>query len=88
MQKKQITTTEYSFTVIYEPIKEGGYQVMVPSLLGLVTYGRTFEEAKEMARDAILCHLEALKRSKEEIPTEKSFLQERVTVSMAHSLVR
>lgn len=87
MKKKQITTTEYPFTVIYEPIKEGGYQVVVPSLLGLITYGRTFEEAKEMARDAILCHLESLKKDKEEIPVEKSFLQERITVSMTRSLV-
>lgn len=87
MKKKPITTTEYSFTVIYEPIKEGGYQVMVPSLSGLITYGRTFEEAKEMAQDAILCHLEALKKDKERIPTERSFLQERVTVSLTRSLV-
>lgn len=83
MIKKHITTTEYSFTVIYEPIKEGGYQAIVPLLPGLVTYGRNFEEAKEMVRDAILCHLEALKKDKEEIPMEKSILQERVTVSLA-----
>lgn len=83
MIKKHITTTEYSFTVIYESIKEGGYQVVVPLLPGLVTYGRNFEEAKEMARDAILCHLEALKKDKEEIPMEKSILQERMTVSLA-----
>ncbi|MDO8604575.1 MAG: type II toxin-antitoxin system HicB family antitoxin [bacterium] len=85
MKAKQISTTEYSFTVIYEPIKEGGYQAIVPSLSGLVTYGRTFEEAKEMSRDAILCHLEALKKDKEEIPMEKSMLQERVTVSLGRS---
>lgn len=83
MIKKHITTTEYSFTVIYEPIKEGGYQAVVPLLPGLVTYGRNFEEVKEMARDAILCHLEALEKDKEEIPMEKSILQERMTVSLA-----
>ena len=69
---------EFSFIVFYQPIKAGGYQVMVPSLTGLVTYGRTFEEAREMARDAILCHLEGLKTSKAVIPSETSMLQERV----------
>ena len=39
-----------------------GYQVTVPLLPGLVTYGRTFGEAREMARDAIRCHLEGLRK--------------------------
>ena len=73
---------EYPFTVIYEPIKEGGYHASVPLLPGLITYGRTFEEAKEMARDAIRCHVEALRKDKEPIPRERSLLQERVLVSV------
>lgn len=80
---KKITTHEYSYTVIYEPLKDGGYLIMAPLLPGLVTYGRTFEEAKEMARDAVLCHLEGLKKDKKNIPTERSLLQERITVSLA-----
>jgi predicted RNase H-like HicB family nuclease len=31
-----------------------GYQVTVPLLPGLITYGRTLSEAREMARDAIV----------------------------------
>lgn len=84
MTKKKITTSEYSYTVIYEPIKEGGYQVTAPLLPGLVTYGRTFEEAREMAQDAIVCYLEGLKKEKEQIPTEFSFLQEKITVALAY----
>jgi|SRR3989441_6085570 len=38
-----------------------GYQVTVPLLPGLITYGRTLAEAREMARDAILCHVEGRK---------------------------
>lgn len=34
-----------------------GYQVTVPLLPGVITYGRTEAEALEMARDAIRCHL-------------------------------
>jgi predicted RNase H-like HicB family nuclease len=40
-------------------------------LPGVITYGRTEEEAIEMARDAIHCHLEGLRKSGEEIPDEK-----------------
>lgn len=77
------TTEEYSYTVLYEPIRgKKGYQVTVPLLPGLVTYGRTFEEARDMARDAIRCYLEALRKEHVRIPTERSILQERVTVVM------
>lgn len=79
----KIKTTEYSYTVIYEPVKEGGYQVTAPLLPGLVTYGRDLEEAREMARDAILCYLEALRKDKEKIPSETSLIQERITVPLA-----
>ena len=48
-----------------------GYQVTVPLLPGLVTYGRTLEEAQKMARDAIECHIEGLRKSGEPIPNER-----------------
>ena len=76
MAKKIIRTKEYAFTVMYEPIKEGGYQVIVPLLPGIVTYGRTFEEAREMARDALLCYLESMRKDREIIPSESSLVQE------------
>ncbi len=52
-----------------EPVT--GYQVTVPLLPGLVTYGRTLEEAEEMTRDAIECHIEGLRKSGEPIPNER-----------------
>ena len=82
MAKKILKTKEYPFTVVYEPVKEGGYKVIVPLLQGLITYGRTFEEAKEMACDAIRCHVEAMRKDKEPIPHERSLLQERVLVKV------
>ncbi len=42
-------------------LEASGYQVTVPLLPGLITYGRTMTEAREMARDAIRGHLEGLK---------------------------
>lgn len=49
-----------------------GYQVTVPLLPGIVTYGRDEKEALEMARDAIRCHIDGLRKSGEEIPDEKA----------------
>lgn len=81
MIKKTLFKNMYSFTVVYAPVGRG-YQVTVPLLPGLVTYGRNFEEAKDMAKDAINCHLESLRKDREPIPVEQSLLQERLTVSL------
>ena len=79
---KNISKKIYSYTVNYEEIPEGGYQVTVPLLLGLITYGRNFEEAKKMAKDAIKCHLEAMQKDNENLPNETSLLQEKLTISL------
>ena len=81
MVKKSIHSKERSYTVIYEPVKEGGYQVLVPLLPGLVTYGRTLDEARKMAQDAIRCYLESLLKRKEKVPQEKGILQEKLSIS-------
>jgi antitoxin HicB len=66
-----------------EKSSASGFQVTVPLLPGLITYGRTLAEAREMARDAILCHLEGLQRDGEPIPDEKSTIQEKVRVALS-----
>lgn len=80
MAKKQ--TRVFSYTVNYRPIREGGYEVTVPLMPGLVTYGRTIEEAHTMARDAMACHIGALRKDHEEVPEEQSLIQERLSVSV------
>ena len=62
--------SEHGYRVIYEPLTEGGFQVIVPALPGIVTYGRTIEEAREMAQDAIACHPQGLLKDDEEIPKD------------------
>ena len=62
--------SEYGYRVIYEPLAEGGFQVIVPALPGIVTYGRTIEEAREMAQDANAGHLQGLLKDNEEIPVD------------------
>ena len=54
---------EKHFTAFFEKNELNGYTVTVPSLPGLVTEGRTFEEAKKMAYDAVKCYIAGLKKS-------------------------
>ncbi len=75
---------DYSYTVIFEPLEEGGYQVIVPALPEIITYGRTLKEAKEMALDAIRCHLEGLVKEGESIP--KDITTEPITEKIKVSL--
>src|SRR6202041_246098 len=53
------------------PATPPGYKVPVPLLPGVFTFGRAEEEAIEMAREAIRCHLDGLRESGEDIPDEK-----------------
>jgi predicted RNase H-like HicB family nuclease len=65
------------------PEPKSGYQVTVPLLPGLVTYGRTLEEAQEMAQDAIECHIEGLRKSGESIPNERLALKGKLRVALS-----
>jgi predicted RNase H-like HicB family nuclease len=58
------------FTVLFEPIAEGGYNVIVPSIPEICTFGSTYEEAKAMVADAIRCYLESALELGEEIPSD------------------
>ena len=49
----------YQYGAIFDP-NGGGYTVTVPKLPGLVTEGSNLKDAREMAKDAIRCYLEAL----------------------------
>ena len=47
---------------------EGGYTVTCPALPGLVTYGETLREAREMATDAMNGLIEVMRERGESIP--------------------
>lgn len=59
---------KYSFQTILRHEPEGGYTVIVPSLPGCVTYGKTVEQAHKMAEDAITGYLASVRRAGERIP--------------------
>ena len=62
------------FNVVLRPEPEGGFTVLVPALPGCVTYGRNLEEAKELAKDAIVAYIESLRKHNEPIPTDNDTL--------------
>jgi len=61
---------EYGYTTIFEPLPEGGFNVFVPAIPEICTYGETLEEARAMARDAIRCFLESALQTGECIPSD------------------
>jgi predicted RNase H-like HicB family nuclease len=51
------------FNVMIEKDKEGFYQVEVRDFPEIITFGKTKEEALKNAREAIECHLDALRKN-------------------------
>jgi len=57
-----------SYFAIFEPIARGGYTVSFPDFSGCVTFGESFEDAKEKAHEVLQLWLEELRSAKEAIP--------------------
>ncbi len=63
-----ILMRQLSYRIILRKEPEGGYTVLVPSLPGCITYGKTVEEAIDMAKDAIKGYVESLIEEKVDLP--------------------
>ena len=61
------------YYAVFDSIKTGGYNVSFPALPGCVTFGRTFEEAKEKAKEVLELWLEELEAQKQEIPAYSDY---------------
>ena len=70
----------YEHTAFFEANERAGYTVTVPALPGLVIEGNDLEHARDMAKDAIRCYIEGLKKAKESIPVERETAQLKLTV--------
>jgi len=80
---KQAPLAEYGYTTVFEPLPEGGFNVLVPAIPEICTYGETLAEAREMARDAIRCYLESALETGEAIPSDVAEITtERVAVTI------
>ena len=76
-------TLKYRIVLKKDP-DEGVYIVSVPSLPGCHTFGKTVEEAIEMAKEAIEGYIETLIDLGKEVPTEEGSLEYTVVVE-AHA---
>lgn len=79
-----ISMRSLSYRILLRREPEGGYTVLVPSLPGCITYGKTVEDAILMAKDAIGVYIESLIEDGEEVPVEEELLECRLTVE-AHA---
>lgn len=59
-----------SYFAVFDPAKEGGYNVSFPDFPGCVTFGRSFEEAKKKAKEVLELWLEELTSQKQKIPVK------------------
>jgi predicted RNase H-like HicB family nuclease len=70
----------HEYTAFFEANEHGGYTVTVPALPGLVTEGKDLEHARAMAKDAVRCYIEGLKKAKEPIPLERESAQVKISI--------
>lgn len=73
--------TRYAYTVFFEP-QEGGYNVIVPAIPEICTFGETLEEARAMAEDAIRCYLESALKHGEPIPQDREPTKQLLAVTL------
>ena len=62
---------------------EGGYNVVVPAIPEICTFGETLSEARRMTKDALCCFLESALKTGEPIPKDVEPATEHITVYVA-----
>ena len=78
MNKRKETIFQYD--TIFDP-NGAGYTVTIPKLPGLVTEGDNLKEAREMAKDAIRCYLEAILKDEALSFSESAVHREKIKVA-------
>lgn len=63
-----------TYLAVLEPSSDGGYGVFFPDLPGCVSYGRTIEEAQEMAAEAAGLHVYSMESDADELPAPSTIL--------------
>jgi len=83
MQKTDNKMKIYDYTVIFRPLEEGGFDVIVPAIPEICTFGDTIEEARKMAEDAIKCYIESALELNEPIPADSEVSFEKIAIKVA-----
>lgn len=66
---KKLKKKIYKYTVIFEPQKEGGFTVYIPSLPGCISEGDTFEDALKNIKKAADLYLSVMKEREKDLNT-------------------
>ena len=77
IKKEQV----YTYTVFFEPIRDG-YNVIFPAIPEICTFGKNLKEARKMAKDALRCFLESAAKEKEFIPKDVIPRREKIAISV------
>lgn len=83
MRKNDNKTKIYDYTVIFRPLEDGGFDVIVPAIPEICTFGDTIKEAREMAEDAIKCYIESALELNEPIPSDSEVSFEKIAIKVA-----
>ena len=59
-----------TYTIVVEPDETGDFVVSVPALPGCLTHGKSIEECRERAAEAIEAHIAGLIADGESVPEE------------------
>lgn len=57
-----------TYLAVFEPIGNGGYSVYFPDLLGCITSGNSFDDARKQAIDALGLHIYGMEKDGATIP--------------------
>ena len=60
----------YQYSVFFEPQAGGRFDVIVPAIPEIFTFGETLEEARDMAKDAIHSYLESAIKYGQPVPDD------------------
>lgn len=84
-RRKQLIQTKYGMHhILIEPDEKRGYIATAPGIEGVVTWGKTIAQAKEMAREAIELAIEALvKEEGHTLKATRTFREVRPRVPVA-----
>jgi len=73
---------KFRFAIDVIPEEDGkGYYVIVPSLPGCFSQGKTVEEALENVQEAIALHVRSLRKQGEAVPIEENTLHTVIEVA-------
>ena len=72
-----------NYRILLREEPEGGFTVFVPTLEGCISYGKTLNEAKKNAKEAIELYIESLKSDNLPIPSDDNLLEYNLQITNA-----